>query len=144
MTDVGRRDDGLVPSVAHVPMVAGVVQHGDARGRTIGFPTANLCDVAPARSLQLGVYAAWADVHGVRHRAAVNVGVRPTVYGRTGELVVEAHLLDFDADIYGVRLTVWLVERIRGEQRFEDIEALTDQLRLDVRRARDLLASDEL
>lgn len=109
----------------------GEVVHGDERGRELGMPTANLVPddryVVPSH----GVYAAWA--HG--RPAAVNVGVRPTF--KTGRgLVVEAHLIDFDGDIYGETLRIAFVERLRGEKRFESVEALVEQMNRDVEDAR--------
>ena len=80
-----------------------------------------------------GVYAAWA--HG--HPAAVNVGVRPTFDSGRGVLV-EAHLLDFKGDLYGQTLRVAFLERLRGEKRFDSVDALVDQMRHDVERAREI------
>jgi riboflavin kinase/FMN adenylyltransferase len=118
----------------------GVVEHGDKRGRTIGFPTANL---AVAGDLQLptdGVYAGWYErPDGAVHAAAINIGRRPTFYAENGLLLVEAHLLDFDGDLYGehgrVRIEAWL----RGETRFGSIDDLAAQLRRDVEKTRSLL-----
>lgn len=117
--------------------IRGRVVAGDRRGRTIGFPTANLHMrqglVLPAD----GVYAAWVATGGVRRPAVVNVGVRPTfgVLGRT----VEAHLLDFQGDLYGAWAVAELVDRLRGEERFPTVEALTARIAADVARARALL-----
>ncbi|MGE0879427.1 MAG: riboflavin kinase [Acidimicrobiia bacterium] len=116
--------------------VSGVVEIGDQRGRTIGFPTANVpldhVQVWPA----LGVYAAWVTVDGVRHRAAVNIGVRPTIYGDHGAPLLEAHFLDFEGDLYGKVITIALVEKLRDEQRFDGLGALMAQLALDVEATR--------
>lgn len=112
--------------------VSGVVQHGDARGRTIGFPTANLAQDGGTLWPAFGVYAGWVAVGDVRHRAAVNVGTRPTVYGASGAPLLEAHLLDFDGDLYDRRIEVHFVDHIRGEQRFESLEALKARLTTDV------------
>ena len=117
--------------------VHGVVEHGDHRGRTIGFPTAN---VAVAGDIQLpgdGVYTGWYDRPGGHaHPAAISVGRRPTFYAENGLLLVEAHLLDFDGDLYGehpgVRITSWL----RSQTRFGSIEDLTAQLGRDVEATR--------
>jgi riboflavin kinase / FMN adenylyltransferase len=111
----------------------GEVVRGDQRGRDLGMPTANL---VPDDSLVCpghGVYAAWA--HG--HPAAVNVGVRPTFESGRG-LLVEAHLIGFEGDIYGETLRIAFLERMRGERRFESAEALVDQMRKDVDQARDI------
>jgi riboflavin kinase/FMN adenylyltransferase len=107
------------------------VVHGDHRGRELGMPTANLVPddrtVVPGH----GVYAAWA--HG--RPAAVNVGVRPTFDTGRG-LLVEAHLLDYDGDLYGQTLRIAFVERLRGEKRFESVGALVEQMQRDVKQAR--------
>ncbi len=103
---------------------------GDGRGRTIGVPTANLApeeQILPAH----GVYAARCRVGAdAWHAAAVNVGERPTFGG--GRVALEAHLLDFDRDLYGARLRVAFHERLRGEQRFESKEALVAQIQRDI------------
>ncbi len=121
--------------------VRGTVAAGDRRGRTIGFPTANL-DVSPDLAIPAdGVYAAWyLTPDGVRHRAATNIGKRPTFYADADRSLVEAHLLDFDGDLYGQLGRVEFVARLRGEQRFQGIEALQAQLRTDVEAAHSALA----
>jgi riboflavin kinase/FMN adenylyltransferase len=115
------------------------VIHGDKRGRTIGFPTANLNP--PSRKLIPGdgVYAALAHTGGKRHMAAVNIGVRPT-FG-AGERLVEAYLLDFDADIYDDTLELQFVERLRDELEFDGVERLVEQMHLDVSKSRQILES---
>ena len=116
-------------------LLEGEVVTGDQRGRDLGFPTAN---IVPDDSLVVpghGVYAAWA--HG--HPAAVNVGVRPTFETGRG-LLVEAYLIDYDADLYGETLRVAFMERLRGERRFESAEALVDQMRKDVEQTREICA----
>jgi riboflavin kinase / FMN adenylyltransferase len=119
--------------------IQGVVEHGDGRGRQIGFPTAN---VAVPGDLQLpadGVYAGWYErPDGATHRTAISIGRRPTFYAENGLLLVEAHLLDFDDDLYfeyaRVRVSAWL----RGQTRFGSIEDLTAQLERDVATTRRL------
>ena len=112
-------------------LLEGEVVVGDGRGRELGMPTANLVPdpryVCPGH----GVYAAWA--HG--QPAAVNVGVRPTFDSGRG-LLVEAYLLDFSGDLYGQTLRVAFVERMRGERRFESVDALVDQMHRDVEQVR--------
>lgn len=120
--------------------LAGVVIHGDARGRTIGFPTANLAIDAGRALPGNGVYACRAEVGGRRYDAVTNIGVRPTFAG--SERRVEAHLLDFDGDLYGALLRLEFSARLRGEQKFDGIEALIAQIRLDIARARELLRAD--
>lgn len=116
-------------------LMEGEVVRGDGRGRELGMPTANLVPddrlVVPGH----GVYAAWA--HG--YPAAVNVGVRPTFETGRG-LLVEAFLMDFEGDLYGETLRIAFVERMRGERRFESVDALVEQMKLDVEEARAICA----
>ncbi len=113
------------------------VVRGEQRGRALGFPTANLRPPPGKVTPGHGIYAAFAEVDGVARPAAVNVGVRPT-FGGTG-LLIEAHLLDFDGDLYGKRLTLEFVERLRPEIRFENVDALIEQMGDDVSRVRQIL-----
>ena len=115
-------------------LLEGEVVPGDKRGRELGMPTANIVPDDTLVSPGHGVYAAWA--HG--HPAAVNVGVRPTFDTGRG-LLVEAFLLDFDGDLYGETLRIAFVERMRGEKRFESVDALVEQMERDVEQARSLL-----
>ncbi len=118
--------------------VSGEVVEGQKMGRTIGFPTANI-DYWPEQLLpDNGVYATYAWLGEMRHLAATNVGVRPTVNGAT--LTVEAHLLDFDADIYGRTLRLEFINRIRPEMKFPSLDALKAQIQADVQQVRELLA----
>jgi riboflavin kinase / FMN adenylyltransferase len=114
----------------------GEVVGGDRRGRELGMPTANLIPddrvVIPGH----GVYAAAVD----GRPAAVNVGVRPTFDSGRGVLV-EAHLLDFDADLYGETIRIAFLERLRGERRFDSVDGLVEQMRADVERAREVCAA---
>lgn len=114
----------------------GEVVQGDRRGRTLGFPTANLVPddalVCPGH----GVYAAYAD----GGPAAVSVGVRPTFDTGRGVLI-EAYLIDRDVDLYGQILRIDFLRRLRGERRFASTRALVEQMQDDVERARTLLAS---
>jgi riboflavin kinase/FMN adenylyltransferase len=114
----------------------GEVVHGDRRGRELGYPTANLVPderyVYPAH----GIYAARAEVPGEgTWPAAVNVGVRPTFDSGRGVLV-EAYLLDFDGDLYGRELRLDFKARLRGERRFDSVEALVEQMGRDVEATR--------
>lgn len=118
-------------------LTTGVVKGGDRRGREIGFPTANF--TPPERKVipAIGIYAALAHVEGEVHRAAVNVGTRPT-FG-AGELLIEAFLLDFDGDLYGKELTVEFVEYIRPELKFATVEDLVTRMDDDVAQIRVIL-----
>lgn len=133
-----RGDVGLAASLLGRPYaIRGVVTRGAERGRTLGFPTANIVPRVPSL-LADGVYAGRVGWEGHSTPAVVNVGVRPTF----GERVwtVEAHLLDLDADLYGRLLTVAFLARIREEMRFPSAEALRVRIGEDVRIARRLLA----
>ncbi len=117
-------------------LLEGEVAEGDSRGRKLGFPTAN---IVPDDTLIVpghGVYAAFAN----EHPAAVNVGVRPQFATGRG-LLVEAHLIDFDGDLYGRTLRIAFVSRLRGERRFPSVEDLIAQMHRDVDEARNLCAS---
>ncbi len=111
----------------------GEVVIGDRRGRELGVPTANLVPddayVAPGH----GVYAAAAN----GYPTAVNVGVRPTFDSGRG-LLVEAHLIGFDGDLYGQQLRIAFLERMRGEKRFDSVEALVEQMQRDLVQAREI------
>ncbi|MBK8026438.1 MAG: bifunctional riboflavin kinase/FAD synthetase [Chloroflexi bacterium] len=119
--------------------VTGEVVHGAQRGRTIGFPTANIQvweeQVIPAN----GVYAGWAALGDEKFMAVTNVGNRPTFAGQG--VTVEAHLLDFDRDIYDQVLTFTFERRLRAEMKFSGIDALIAQIHADAARGRELLGS---
>jgi riboflavin kinase/FMN adenylyltransferase len=115
--------------------IRGEVVTGDQRGRTLGFPTAN---IVPDEALVCpghGVYAAIAD----GGPAAVNVGVRPT-FGTGRAVLVEAFLLDRDVDLYGQTLKIDFIARLRGERRFDSVQALVEQMHDDVTRTRELIS----
>ncbi|HEX5781874.1 MAG TPA: bifunctional riboflavin kinase/FAD synthetase [Solirubrobacteraceae bacterium] len=116
----------------------GTIAHGDKRGRTLGFPTANLVPDARLVVPDHGIYACRASVDGQTFVAAVNVGVRPTF--KTGRgLLVEAYLLDFDGDVYGQELRLDFLERLRGERRFDNVEELVEQMGRDVEETRKIV-----
>jgi riboflavin kinase / FMN adenylyltransferase len=117
----------------------GTIAHGDKRGRTLGFPTANLVPDPRLVVPDHGIYACRAQIDGERYVAAVNVGVRPTF--KTGRgLLVEAYLLDFEGDVYGRELRLDFLERLRGERRFDSVDALVEQMGRDVDETRRLVA----
>jgi len=125
-------------------MVSGTVIKGDQRGRTIGFPTCNLGEVSEALPA-FGVYAVEVDREDEGRarslaRGVANIGVRPTVREDDPRPSVEVHLFDFDADLYGARLRVHLIERLRPEQKFAGVEALKAQIAQDADDARARLA----
>jgi riboflavin kinase/FMN adenylyltransferase len=117
----------------------GRVVTGDRRGRTLGFPTANL-HLKPGLLIPPdGVYAVVADVDGKERQGVLNVGIRPTFGGR--RRTIEAHFLDFDGDLYRRWLVVRVLERLRGEVTFAGPDALRAQIADDVARARRVLAT---
>lgn len=116
--------------------IGGTVMRGAGRGRTLGFPTANLDPERPLL-VPIGVYACRAEFDGQLRPAVVNVGVRPT-FGED-ELAVEAYLMDLSRDLYGVQLRLHFVERLRGEQKFRSVDELRAQIGRDVDAARQAL-----
>ena len=120
--------------LGHQYYIDGTVVEGDKRGRTIGFPTANLKsdnELLPPH----GVYATTVTIDGVVRPSVTNVGVRPTV-DRSGRTMVEAHLFDFSDDLYGRTVRVGFVQRMRDERGFESVDALRAQIADDCGRAR--------
>lgn len=118
----------------------GSVVHGDARGRTLGFPTANIVpetELLPAH----GVYAGFLRVGDARLPAVTNIGNRPTFSGAT--VTVESHVLDFQGDLYHQPVVLELVSRLRGEQKFSGLDALKAQIAQDVLQARRRLGLEE-
>ena len=108
----------------------GVVVAGNRKGRTIGFPTANMQLYEPLKLVPAnGVYAVEAEVLGRQFRGMCNIGVRPTVGG--GTRTIETHILDFDEDIYGLPLRIRFLRRIRDERLFPSLDALREQLQKD-------------
>ena len=114
--------------------LSGIIEHGDHRGRTIGFPTANVSGASEILP-PFGVYAVFAD----DRPAVMNLGVRPTVDGHS--LRIEVHLFDFEGDLYGTSMSVHFVKRIRDEQRFDGLDALKAQIAVDAAAARVVLAA---
>ncbi|MEO9015705.1 MAG: bifunctional riboflavin kinase/FAD synthetase [Terrimesophilobacter sp.] len=118
--------------------VRGAVIRGEQRGRTLGFPTANLSPNLEGFIPADGVYAGWLTVNGQKLPAAISVGNNPTFDG-VPERQVEAHVLDRDLDLYGKTVEVSFVSRIRGMEKFTGVDALVAQIRRDVSQVRELL-----
>jgi riboflavin kinase/FMN adenylyltransferase len=120
--------------------IGGRVMHGGKLGRTLGFPTANLRFGGKTPPLS-GIYATW--VHGVGrpHPSVSSLGTRPTVAGV--ELLLEAHLFDFTRDLYGRRIEVEFVAKLRDELKFPDLSSLTEQMNRDAEQARTILSQDQ-
>ncbi|MDG2027837.1 MAG: bifunctional riboflavin kinase/FAD synthetase [Acidimicrobiales bacterium] len=122
--------------------VRGVVERGDRRGSGIGFPTANL----PVPNVMAwpadAVYAGWCTrANGDRHPCAINIGRRPTFYERTEQSLLEAHLIDFEGDLYGEQIDVSFAQFLRSERKFDGIDQLRAQLTDDIDESRSLLGS---
>ncbi len=131
--DVARRHLG------RCHFVAGSVVEGHRRGRELGFPTANVhsrTEVVPAN----GIYATWVRLGDRRLPGVTSIGVNPT-FG-SGPRTIETHLMDFSEDLYGRRLRVFFVERLREERKFPSVERLVRQMDEDVGRARRVLSGN--
>lgn len=122
--------------LGHYPFLDGVVTEGAARGRLLGFPTANL---ATANELlpPHGIYATTATIDGVIHRSVTSIGVRPT-FETDGVPTIETYILDFNRDIYGKTVRLAFVQRMRAERAFPDVPSLVAQIEADCRQARAL------
>jgi riboflavin kinase/FMN adenylyltransferase len=140
LLDAGRIADATV-LLGRRPSVRGVVVHGEQRGRELGFPTANLEPRSEGFVPADGIYAARVAIDGTLFDAAVSVGNNPTFDG-VPEKQVEAHLLDVKLDLYGKEATVWFHDWIRGNVRFDGLEALIDQIAADVVSARRVLSAE--
>lgn len=120
--------------LGHQYYIDGTVMHGDHRGRSIGFPTANLCsenELLPPH----GVYATTTKIDGVVYSSVTNVGTRPTV-DASGRTTVETHVFKLDRDLYGTRIRIGFVQRLRDERAFESLDALKTQIAADCEYAR--------
>jgi riboflavin kinase/FMN adenylyltransferase len=118
--------------------LSGEVVHGAARGRLIGFPTANIEPDAPYVVPANGVYAVRLEWGGRRYAGVMNIGTKPTFEGDKAKRTLEAHLFDFDSDIYGETVKVEFVAYIRPEQKFASVDDLIAQIRRDAVTAREL------
>ena len=127
----GRMDEAGA-LLGHTYYIDGRVVEGRRRGRELGYPTANIAtenELLPPH----GVYATTTTIDGVVRAGMTNVGIRPT-FGDSN-VIVETHLLDYSADLYGTRVRLSFVQRLRDERRFEDVDALRTQIQADERRA---------
>ena len=122
--------------LGHKYTLGGIVLKGDGRGRTIGIPTANLSLDIEFAIPKTGVYVSLAHINGNSFPAITNVGVRPTFDARRQKPLVETHLLDFNADIYGKEMKLSFYRRVRDELRFDDVDALVTQIHKDIEYAR--------
>ncbi len=121
--------------------IRGVVEHGDARGRTLGFPTANVAVPVGMCLPADGVYAGtFIDAHGTEHVAAISLGRRPTFYDDRGLRLLEPYLLDFDGDLYDQTVEVRFHHMLRPQAKFDSVDALVAALHDDVAQTRVLMA----
>jgi riboflavin kinase/FMN adenylyltransferase len=119
------------------PMLEGQVIEGERRGSTIGFPTANIGVSSEQNIPGKGVYAARAEVNQRIFQAVVNIGSKPTFH-KEYPISVEAHLIDFQGDIYGEKLRLCFIQKIRDERRFNNVEELVCQIAVDRDKAREI------
>jgi len=120
--------------LGHQYYIDGSVVHGDHRGSSIGFPTANLCtenELLPPH----GVYATTTTIGGVVRPSVTNIGVRPTV-DASGRVTIETHVFDINENLYGAPLRIGFVQRLRDERAFESVDSLREQITVDCDRAR--------
>ena len=125
--------------LGHSYSITGRVIHGTARGRVIGYPTANV-EVPPGKLIPaFGIYACWAEVDGERYPAAISIGIRPTFDDDQRDVRVEAYLLDHESDLYEKTVKLEFVQRLRDEMKFPSVEALIAQIESDVAAVRSIL-----
>lgn len=119
--------------------ITGPVIHGDGRGHTINIPTANIKIPADKIMPAFGIYACRAWVDGQPHLAATSLGVRPTFYGNPPAPTLEAHLLDFNQNLYGQSVKLEFIEYLRPEEKYASVDALLEQIQKDIAQTRSKL-----
>lgn len=127
---------GAQKLLGYYPFMEGEVVAGERRGRTLGFPTANLRLEEGVMAPANGVYAVKVHVDGDDYLGVANIGIKPTFHGYNCRPDLEVHLLDFQGDLYGKQIKVFLTGRLREEKRFSSPGELVEQIRLDISRAR--------
>jgi riboflavin kinase/FMN adenylyltransferase len=130
----GSNFEGVAALLGRCFTISGKVTYGQQLGRKLGFPTANV-NLNRFRAPLAGVYAVWVEIEGItgRYRGAANVGVRPTI-GDKVKPILEVHVLDFEKQIYGQRITVEFVHKIRDEQHFTSLDNLAESIGEDVKK----------
>jgi riboflavin kinase/FMN adenylyltransferase len=125
--------------LGHPYSITGRVIHGTARGRVIGYPTANV-EVPPGKLIPaFGIYACQAEIDGEKYPAAISIGIRPTFDNDLHDVRVEAYLLDHDSDLYAKTVKLEFVQRLRDEMKFPSVDALIAQIESDVAAVRSIL-----
>jgi len=132
---------GAAYLMGHPYTLHGPVVHGDARGRTINVPTANIGYSHDKMIPANGIYACWGYLHGEKYRAAINIGINPTFTPDKQIPNVEAHLLDFRREIYAEDLKLEFVARLRNELRFDSVDTLLEQIWKDIEATKSILGS---
>lgn len=125
--------------MGHPYSLHGLVIHGDARGRTINVPTANIAYSLEKMIPANGIYACWAYLRGNKYQAAINIGVNPTFTPDKQIPNVEAHILDFRDEIYGQDVKLEFIQRLRNELRFDSVETLLEQIWQDIEDTKQIL-----
>ncbi|MFC2074680.1 bifunctional riboflavin kinase/FAD synthetase [Bdellovibrionota bacterium] len=120
----------------------GTVTYGDQRGAELGFPTANV-ETTDELIPKPGVYITETEFEEVRHHSLTNIGLRPTFDTPSEKPVIETHLLDFSGDIYGEKVTLYFLKRIRDEQPFETVDELKEQISADIARGKEFFGKNE-
>ena len=130
--------DRAVEFLGHPHVLTNRVTHGKKIGSSsLGFPTVNLQIPSPVIVPAFGVYATQVSVSGQRYTAVTNVGVRPTVQDNDGRVTVEGFILEFSGDLYGKELRMEFYHRLRGEQKFPSLQALSDEIRRNAQQTRE-------
>ena len=130
---------GATAELGRYFFVTGPVIHGDGRGQTINIPTANI-QVPPEKLIPAnGVYSTWAWVDGKRYPSATNVGVRPMFTPDLATPVIEAHILDFERDLYGQDIKLEFVDYLRPEEKYPTLKELLEQIHRDIEKTRKIL-----
>jgi riboflavin kinase/FMN adenylyltransferase len=118
--------------------ISGKVVAGDARGRTIGFPTANLKVKAPYVIPRHGVFAVGLNIAGIEYKGVMNIGIKPTFSSDELNPTLEVHILEFNQDIYGQDMNIEFISFLRDEEKFASVELLVEQIHRDIKKAEDV------
>jgi riboflavin kinase/FMN adenylyltransferase len=122
--------------------ITGTVVHGDGRGKHIGIPTANLSVWEKKLIPTEGVYAAYAVINKKRIPAVVSIGFRPTFYENSEERTIEAHILDFSDQIYGIQIKLQFIARLREEKKYSSVKELMEQIHKDINETKKALSNE--